>query len=113
MATNPATYSRTIQRRADYPLDLVFKDGTGTPINLTGWTVVAQVWNEDRTTKYADYTVTYTNRAAGSINIKLTYTQTASLPDECFDDVMLVNPSGLREYYLQGILYLSEGYSTP
>lgn len=113
MAIQPGTYSPTIQRRADYVLPLVFKDDTGTAINLTGWTVLAQVWNPTRTTKYCDFTTTYTNRAAGSVSIALTYTQTATLPDECYYDVMLINPSSLREYYLEGILYVSEGYSTP
>lgn len=113
MAIAPGTYSPTIQRRADYVLPLEFKDSTDAAINLTGWTVLAQVWNQARTTKYCDFTTTYTNRAAGSVSIALTYTQTSTLPDECHYDVMLINGSGLREYYLEGILYVSEGYSTP
>jgi hypothetical protein len=113
MAIAPGTYSPTIQRRADYVLPLEFKDGNDAAINLTGWTVLAQVWNQARTTKYCDFTTTYTNRAAGSISIALTYTQTSTLPDECYYDVMLINGSGLREYYLEGILYVSEGYTAP
>lgn len=92
-------------------LDLQFKDGASIPINLTGWTAIAQAWNKERTTKYADFAVAYTNRASGSISISLTDDQTATFPDEVFYDVMLVNPSSLREYYLEGILYVSEGYS--
>ena len=113
MAIVPGTYSPTIQRRADYVLPLEFKDSTDTPINLTGWTVLAQVWNQARTTKYCDFTTTYTDRVAGSVSIALTYTQTSTLPDECYYDVMLIDASALREYYLEGILYVSEGYSTP
>lgn len=134
MAIAPGIYNTTIQRRADFSLPLVFKesiallDGSGNPvldenghqifvagppINLTGWTVLGQVWNESRSTKYADFTTTYTDRVNGSISLSLSYTQTASLPDEVQYDVMLINPSGLREYYLEGILYVSEGYTTP
>lgn len=113
MAIQPGTYSPTIQRRADYVLPLEFKDSTDAAINLTGWTVLAQAWNQARTTKYCDFTTTYTNRVAGSVSIALTYTQTSALPDECYYDVMLINPSGLREYYLEGVLYVSEGYTTP
>jgi hypothetical protein len=113
MAIAPGTYSPTIQRRADYVLPLEFKDSTDAAINLTGWTVLAQVWNQARTTKYCDFTTTYTNRAAGSVSIALTYTQTSTLPDECYYDVMLIDGSGLREYYLEGILYVSEGYTAP
>ena len=62
MAIAPGTYNISLQRRADYSVTLQFKDSTGTAINLTGWTAAAQAWNQDRTTKYADFTVTYTNR---------------------------------------------------
>lgn len=113
MAVAPGTYNISLQRRADYLLGLQFKDGTGTPIDLTGWTVYAQAWNEGRTTKYADFSVTYTNRLLGQISISLTDTQTTSFPGECFYDVMLENASGLREYYLEGIIYVSEGYTSP
>jgi hypothetical protein len=111
MAIAPGTYNISLQRRADYSVTLQFKDSTGTAINLTGWTVAAQAWNQTRTTKYADFTVTYTNRSTGTIAIALTSVQSATLPDEAYYDVLLTNPSGLKEYYLEGIIYVSEGYT--
>jgi hypothetical protein len=111
MAVAPGTYNISLQRRADYSVTLQFKDSTGTAINLTGWTVAAQTWNQDRTTKYADFTVTYTNRSTGTIAIALTAAQTATLPSEAYYDVLLTNGSGLKEYYLEGIVYVSEGYT--
>lgn len=113
MAILPGNYNISLRRRADYGIYLKFKDSTNTPINITGWTIYAQVWNYDRTTKYADFTVTYTDRATGLVAIILTDTQTATLPDECYYDVLLENPSGLREYYLKGTMYVSEGYTAP
>jgi hypothetical protein len=111
MAISPGTYNISLQRRADYSVALQFKDSTGTAINLTGWTVAAQTWNQDRTTKYADFTVTYTNRSTGTVAIALTAAQTATLPSEAYYDVLLTNGSGLKEYYLEGIVYVSEGYT--
>ena len=111
MAIAPGTYNISLQRRADYSVTLQFKDSTGAAINLTGWTVEAQVWNQGRSTKYADFAVTYTNRATGTIAIALTDTQTTLFPDEAYYDVLLTNPSGLKEYYLEGIMYVSEGYT--
>jgi hypothetical protein len=111
MAISPGTYNISLQRRADYSITLQFKDSNDAPINLTGWTVAAQVWNQARTTKYADFTVTYTNRVTGTVAIALTDDQTAILPDEAYYDVLLTNPSGLKEYYLEGIIYVSEGYT--
>ena len=111
MAIAPGTYNISLQRRADYSITLQFKDSTGAAINLTGWTVEAQVWNQDRSTKYADFAVTYTNRSTGTIAIALTDTQTTAFPNEAFYDVLLTNPAGLKEYYLEGIMYVSEGYT--
>ena len=111
MAISPGQYNISLQRRADYSIALQFKDSTDAAINLTGWTVAAQVWNEGRTTKYADFTVTYTNLATGTIAIALTDEQTTIFPAEAHYDVLLTNPSGLKEYYLEGIVYVSEGYT--
>jgi hypothetical protein len=111
MAVQPGTYNISLQRRADYYVTLQFKDSTGTAINLTGWTVEAQAWNQQRTTKYADFTVDYTNRATGTVKISLSDTQTALLPNEAYYDVLLTDTAGLKEYYLEGILYVSEGYT--
>ena len=111
MAISPGTYNISLQRRADYSVTLQFKDSTSAAINLTGWTVEAQAWNQGRTIKYADFTVIYTDRAAGTVAIALTDEQTALLPNEAYYDVLLTNGSGLKEYYLEGIIYVSEGYT--
>ena len=111
MAISPGTYNISLQRRADYSITLQFKDSTDTAINLTGWSVAAQAWNQARTTKYADFAVTYTDRATGTVAIALTDEQTALLPNEAYYDVLLTNASGLKEYYLEGIIYVSEGYT--
>lgn len=102
-----------MQRRADYDLSLQFKDSNNANIDLTGWTAYAQVWNQDRTTKYADFAVTYVNRVAGQIKIALTDALTATFPNEAFYDVLLEDTSGIRNYYLEGIMYVSEGYTAP
>ena len=111
MAISPGQYNISLQRRADYSITLQFKDSTAAAINLTGWTVEAEVWNQGRTTKYADFAITYTNRVTGTIAITLTDEQTTTFPDEVYYDVLLINSSGLKEYYLEGIIYVSEGYT--
>tara|TARA_B100001287_G_scaffold271844_1_gene272686 strand:+ start:975 stop:1316 length:342 start_codon:yes stop_codon:yes gene_type:complete len=113
MSVQPGTYNITLQRRADYSVLLQFKDSTGTVINLTGYTAYAQVWNEGRTTKYADFSVAYTNRTNGQITISLTDTQTATFIDELRYDVLLEDGSGKREYYLEGVIFVSQGYTAP
>ena len=113
MSVQPGQHNIAVQRRADYDLQLQFKDSADAPIDLTGWTAYAQVWNRGRSTKYADFAVTYVNRAQGTIKVALTDTQTAAFPDEAYYDVLLEDTAGLRNYYLEGIVYVSEGYTAP
>ena len=113
MAVSPGTYNFTLQRRADHSFDLQFKDSSNAAINLTGFTVYAQAWDKARSTKHADFAVTYTNRVNGQIKLSLTDTQTAAFPDELYYDVLLENGSGEREYYLEGVIVVSQGYSAP
>ena len=111
MAVSPGTYNISLQRRADYYVTLQFKDSAGTAIDLTGWTVEAQAWNQGRTRKYADFAIEYINRATGTVKISLTNAQTALFPDEMHYDVLLTDAAGLKEYYLEGVIYVSEGYT--
>ena len=112
MAISPATYNMTIQRRSDHNIQLVFKDSNGDAISLNGYTVSAQVWEKTRTTKYADFAVTYTNRGTGTVDLALTDAQTETFkPDTLKYDVLLTNPAGLKEYYLEGDIFMSEGYT--
>ena len=112
MAIQPATYNFVVQRRADHSIQLVFKDSSNAAISLVGYTVAAQVWDEPRSNKYADFAVTYTNRSTGTVDIALTDTQTGTFTPEVLKyDVALTNPAGLKEYYLEGTIFVSEGYT--
>lgn len=111
MAVSPGVYNISLQRRADYEVQLDFADSNGAAIDLTGWTVSAQVWNKARTKKSADFLITYVNRVTGTVKISLTDAQTTAFADELYYDVLLENTTGLKEYYLEGVIYVSEGYT--
>ena len=113
MAISPGVYNMTIQRRSDHSIQVTFKDDSNNAIDLTGYTVEAQVWEKNRTFKYADWTIAYTNRIGGIIDMSLTDVQTETFaPDLLKYDVLLTNPSGLKEYYLEGDIKMSEGYTS-
>tara|TARA_R100000734_G_scaffold458_1_gene638 strand:- start:204 stop:545 length:342 start_codon:yes stop_codon:yes gene_type:complete len=113
MAIQPGTYNMTIQRRSDHRIQLVLKDSNNAPINLTGFTIAAQVWEETRTTKFADFTVAYTNRVQGTVDISLSDVQTATFtPNLLKYDVLVTDNNGIKEYYLEGDIFVSEGYTT-
>ena len=113
MAIVAGTYDFTVQRRADHSETFRITDGNDDAVNLTGFTIASQVWNKERTGKFADFTVTYTNRTNGEFKISLTDVQTTQFTlNELSYDVLLLNPSDEREYYIEGTIFVSEGYTT-
>jgi hypothetical protein len=112
MSINPAKYDATLQRRAVYDLVLQFQDSTDVNMDLTGWTVASQIWDLNRTTQYATFSVTYVDRVNGKVTLSLTSDQTSALPDKCYYDVLLTSPGNKKEYYLEGVFYVLEGYTT-
>ena len=113
MAIIAGTYDFTVQRRADHTESIRLTDSNDQAINLTGFTIAAQVWDKARTGKYADFSVSYTNRLNGEFEISLTHTQTTQFTvNELVYDVLILNGSGKREYYLEGNIFVSEGYTT-
>mgnify|MGYP003111667026 CR=1 FL=1 len=112
MAIIPAKKNFDVVKRSDFPLTLTFKDGSGNAINLSGYTVTAQVWDTDRKIKFADWAITYTNRSSGIIDIKLTDVQTDNfIVGTLKYDVKLTEPSGDEYYYIKGSLNVSQGYT--
>ena len=112
MAIAPGTYDMTIQRRSDHTVNVTLKDSNNAAVNLTGYTLASQIWDSSRTTKAADATVTVTNAAGGLFDWTVTDTQTTGFTaDEYKYDVLLTNPSGLKEYWIEGTIYMDEGYT--
>ena len=113
MAVIAGTYDFTVQRRADHTESIRLTDSNDQAVNLTGYTIAAQVWDKARTGKYADFTVAYTNRSNGEFSISLSTTQTTQFtPAELVYDVLILDTNGKREYYLEGNIFVSEGYTT-
>ena len=112
MTVKPGTYNITLQRRASYSLGLQFKDDQDAPIDLTGATVISQAWDEPRNKKFADFSITYVNRINGQITLNLTANQTETLPNEAYYDVLVEESNGDKNYYLEGKITVSQGYSS-
>ena len=112
MAIAPGTYDMTIQRRSDHNVSVTLEDSGGSAVNLSGYTLASQIWDSGRTSKAADVTISITNASGGAFDWKLTDTQTATFSaDEYKYDLLLTNPSGLKEYWLEGTIYMDEGYT--
>lgn len=111
MAVIPGEYNFSLHRRADHNVTLQFKDASDTAIDLTGWTVAAQAWDRPRANKYADFSIAYTDRVNGTVTLGLSSVDTALFPNELLYDVLLTDPQGFKEYYLEGIITALEGYT--
>jgi len=112
MAIEPGTYNMTIQRRSDHSVSVTLKDSNNAAVNLQGYSIASQIWDPGRTTKAADVSCAITSANTGTWTWTLTDTQTTALTgDEYKYDVQLTNPAGLKEYWLEGIIFMDEGYT--
>jgi len=111
MAIAPGTYDMTIQRASDHSVSVTLKDSGGSAINLSGYSIASQVWDSGRTSKAADVTCAITNASNGTWTWTLSDTQTATFTaDEYKYDVRLTS-GGLHEYWLEGTIYMSQGFT--
>ena len=109
--SEPAIKDFRVQRRATFPIDLTFK-ADGSPVNITGYTFAASVYDIDRSQSYGDFSVTYVNRSQGKLLFKLTPAQTATFtPTELHYDIKYKQPDNDEFYLLEGTLFISEGYT--
>ena len=112
MAVSPGLHNIVIQRAADWSEPMELTDANDAAIDLAGYTLTAQAWDKDREVKYADFAITYTNRTLGKFELSLTDTQTLTFPDKLYYDLLLeYTPTGKKEYYLEGTITVSQGYT--
>ena len=115
MAISPALRNFILQRGSDWKEQYIFKstqtDGSEVAMDLSGSSITAQAWDEERDVKYADFGVVYDDKPNGKFSLVLTDNQTVDFPDELYYDVLLTNSSGLKEYYIEGKITVSQGYT--
>lgn len=100
-------YNDTLDQGATYNLVVVYKDDSGTPVNLSGYNAYMQL-RENFNSTVADLTLSTTNAGIsingplGEISITATATQTAALTADFYlYDLELVNGSSVTRL-LQG-----------
>ena len=103
-------YNFELKRRQDWQQQITYTDGNNNPNNLTGYTPLCQVWNYERTKKYADMTVTISDAQNGIIDMSLTDAQTSILPDLSYYDLR-VTISTTSYYVIGGTITTTEGYT--
>lgn len=108
----PATYDITIQQNATYSATFQFKAGDGQPLNMTSYTVDAELWTEGKGVKLADFTPAWVDRSIGKFTLSLAASVTASIGQSGYWDLLVTNPDGTKDYWLRGSATLATGYTS-
>ena len=115
MSSPPAMQNLEIYRATDwfqeYILETEQTDGSFTAMDLAGFTITSQAWDEERDYKFADFVVGYTDRTNGKFKLSLTDDQTVDFPDELYYDVVVTNTTGEKETYVKGKIKVLQGYT--
>jgi hypothetical protein len=101
----PGKYDITIYQRATFTLDVTL------PIDLTGHTVLAQVWDDRRRKKFADFDVNYLDRANGEIRITIDSDVTKEMKKQGEWDLMVLYSDTTKQYWLEGNVLIDPGYT--
>lgn len=107
----PGKYDITIYQGATFKLALQYKDSTGTPVNMSGYTVTAKLFDRLGTNQLASFTNTWTVQNSGQFTLSLAPTTTSGITEDGQYDVLLTEPGGDKYYILQGNAFVDLGLS--
>jgi bacillopeptidase F (M6 metalloprotease family) len=107
----PARYDITIHQGATFNLGLQYKTSSGVPVNMSGYTVEAQLWNRNGTAKLANFSIPWITQASGIFKLSLSSSVTSGITEQGQYDVLITEPSGGKSYLLQGTAFVNAGLS--
>jgi hypothetical protein len=107
----PAKYDITIYQGATFDLLVQYKDTNGVPVNMSGYTIAAKLFNRKGTAKLADFQSTFVTQASGVFRIKIDAAVTSGITEQGQYDVLLTNPNLDKFYILEGTAFWQQGFS--
>jgi len=107
----PASYNISIPQKADFSLTLQLKNSDGSPINLTGYTIQAQVWTTNKSKLLASMVVNWVDRTTGKFTLSIPYSITSQIDTSGVWDLLVVSPIGHKDYWIRGKASLAIGYT--
>jgi len=108
---DPAKYDITIHQGATFELPLQYVDSSDTPVNMSGYTVEAKLYNRFNNQKLADFGFSWDVQASGLFRLELANTVTSGITEQGCYDVLVTDPDGDKQYLLEGIAFLNPGVS--
>ena len=107
--SQPGDYGITIHQGATFELCVTYQDSEGVPVNMSGYTVDAQLWNRTGTEKIADFDTPWDVQVSGAFKLRLSAAVTSGVTEEGQYDVMITEPGGDKFYLLEGTAYFDPG----
>lgn len=108
----PGKYDITIYQGGTFKLDLQYKDSDSNPVNMSGYTVTAKLYNRTGDTSLASFTNTFTNQGDGKFRLSLTPAVTSGITEQGQYDILVQEPGGDKYFLLQGNAFLDKGLSS-
>jgi len=105
----PGRYDITLHQGATFQMALQYKDSAGVPINMSGYTLEAELWNRTGTAKLANFDTPWTTQASGMFKLRLASAVTSGIAEQGQYDLMITEPGGDKYYLLQGTAYVDLG----
>lgn len=108
---DPARYDITIHQGATFELNLQLKDGTGSPLMMSGYTVAGKVFDRLGSTLLANFVQSWTAQASGQFKLTIPSSGTATISGDGQYDVLVTEPAGRKYYVLEGAAFLNPGFT--
>lgn len=102
-----------IDQGATFSTTVTIEDGTGSPLDLTGYTALAQIRKTYQSTTATEFTSTFdSDRTTGLITISLTDSQTTALEEGRYVyDLLITDVSGSKTRVVEGIVTVNPSVS--
>lgn len=102
-----------IDQGATFSTTVTIEDGVGSPLDLTGYTALAQIRKTYQSTTATAFTSTFdSDRTTGLITISLTDSQTSSLEEGRYVyDLLISDVSGTKTRVVEGIVTVNPSVS--
>ena len=95
----------TLEQGANFNTVLDLKDSAGGILNLSGYSVAAQMRKSYYSTTATSFTMTISDAAAGQITMAMSAANTASVtPGRYVYDILLTSGSGIKTRIIEGII---------
>ena len=107
----PGRYDITLDQGATFELPVQYKDPAGTPINMSGYTLDATLWNKTGTVKLATFSTPWVSQPSGMFKMRLEAAVTSGVTEQGQYDLLVTTAAGDKFYLLEGTVFWNPGLS--